>query len=160
VIIVEEETMNRKLNGLSRRIGVASALCLALVMLVLPCARGSAAASRTVTTSLSVPLDGSVFVNSGEQPEWVDLSGSANLVAPSANVFVDADGARHAIISSPSDIVHSGFISPAPQDRTGLPQPPLGVTRFRVTFTQPGVYNYICALHDDVGIVGQIVVLP
>ena len=34
------------------------------------------------------------------------------------------------------------------------------MTRFRVTFTQPGVYNYICALHDDVGMVGQIVVLP
>jgi plastocyanin len=83
-----------------------------------------------------------------------------NLIPPSANVTVDADGARHAIISSPSDAVHSGFITEAPQDRTGLPQAPLGVTRFRVTFIQPGVYHYVCALHDDLGMVGEIIVLP
>jgi plastocyanin len=83
-----------------------------------------------------------------------------NLIPPSANVTVDADGARHAIISSPSEAVHSGFITEAPQDRTGLPQAPLGVTRFRVTFAQPGVYHYVCALHDDLGMVGEIIVLP
>jgi plastocyanin len=83
-----------------------------------------------------------------------------NLIPPSANVTVDADGARHAIISSPSDAVHSGFITEAPQDRTGLPQAPPGVTRFRVTFIQPGVYHYVCALHDDLGMVGEIIVLP
>jgi hypothetical protein len=31
---------------------------------------------------------------------------------PSGNVTMDADGARHAIINSTSDRVHSGFISP------------------------------------------------
>jgi hypothetical protein len=30
----------------------------------------------------------------------------------------------------------------------GIPQPPPGVTRFRVTFTKPGVFNHKCALHD------------
>lgn len=83
-----------------------------------------------------------------------------NLIPPSANVTVDADGARHAIISSTSDAVHSGFITEAPQDRTGLAQAPLGVTRFRVTFTQPGIYHYVCALHDTLGMIGEIVVLP
>ena len=88
----------------------------------------------------------------GEEP--------ADVVAPSANVTVDADGARHAVIASNSDNVHSGFIQAAPQDRIGLPQSPLGVTRFRVTFTKPGVYHYICALHDELGMKGSIVVLP
>lgn len=79
---------------------------------------------------------------------------------PSANVTVDADGARHATISSTSDNVHSGFIVSAPQDETGLPRAPLGPTRFRITFTNAGVYPYICALHDDLGMKGEIIVLP
>jgi plastocyanin len=37
---------------------------------------------------------------------------------------------------------------------------PLGVTRFRVTFTQPGVFPYICALHDGMGMTGEVIVLP
>jgi len=75
-------------------------------------------------------------------------------------VTVDADGARHAFISSPSDAVHSGFITESPQDRIGLPQAPLSATRFRVTFTQPGIYHYQCVLHDELGVVGEIIVLP
>ena len=53
----------------------------------------------------------------------------------------------------------TGFIQAAPQDRTNLPQAALGVTRFRVTFTRPGVFNYICALHDELGMVGKVIVL-
>jgi len=41
-----------------------------------------------------------------------------------------------------------------------LPHAQLGVTRFRVTFTQPGVYQYKYVLHDELGMVGQIIVLP
>ncbi len=84
----------------------------------------------------------------------------ANPVPPSANVTVDADGARHSVINSPADNVHSGFIVAPPQDRIGLAQAPLGVTRFRVTFTSPGVFPYICALHDDLGMKGTVTVLP
>jgi plastocyanin len=83
-----------------------------------------------------------------------------NPIPPSGNVTVDADGALHATISSTSDNVHSGFIMSAPQERIGLPQAPFGSTRFRITFTAPGVYPYICALHDDLGMKGRIVVLP
>jgi plastocyanin len=83
-----------------------------------------------------------------------------DLFDPSSNVSVDADGARHATISSTSDNVHSGFIVSAPQERLGLAQAPLGVTRFRVTFTKPGTYPYLCALHDNLGMKGQIIVLP
>ena len=79
---------------------------------------------------------------------------------PSANVTVDADGARHAVINSPSDSVHSGFIQAAPQERTGLAQSPPFFTRFRVTFTHSGTYPYICALHDNLGMKGTIIVLP
>lgn len=83
-----------------------------------------------------------------------------DLFDPSPNVTVDADGARHVILLSLSDSAHSGFIVSAPQDQTGLPQTPLGPTRFRVTFNNPGVYPYICALHDDLGMKGTILVLP
>jgi plastocyanin len=79
---------------------------------------------------------------------------------PSSNVTIDKDGARHAVINSPSDSVHSGFLLAAPQDRTGLAQSPFGVTRFRITFTHPGTYPYICALHDNLGMKGKIIVLP
>jgi plastocyanin len=89
----------------------------------------------------------------GEEPE-------DNPQPPSANVTVDEDGARHATINSTSDNVHSGFIVAAPQERLGLPQTPLGTTRFRVTFTHAGVFPYICALHDDLGMKGKIIVLP
>jgi len=84
----------------------------------------------------------------------------ADPLPPSPNVTTDADGARHAYINSTNDNVHSGFIVSAPQDRIGLPQSPNGVTRFRVTFTHAGVYPYICALHDDLGMKGTITVKP
>lgn len=84
----------------------------------------------------------------------------ANPMPPSANVTIDADGARHVIIGSTADSAHSGFIVSAPQERLFLPQAPLGVTRFRVTFTHAGTYPYICALHDDLGMKGEIVVRP
>jgi plastocyanin len=90
---------------------------------------------------------------------------------PSGTVTVDSDGARHAVLPSPTPPVgdvHSGFIVAAPQDRgpppppppgqLGLPQSPLGVTRFRVTFTKPGTFNYRCILHDDLGMTGQVIV--
>jgi plastocyanin len=83
-----------------------------------------------------------------------------DLFDPSSNVTVDADGARHASISSTSDNVHSGFIVSAPQERLGLAQAPLGFTRFRVIFTKAGTYPFVCALHDNLGMTGRIIVLP
>lgn len=84
-------------------------------------------------------------------------------IPPSSNVATDADGARHAYLSSPSDAVHSGFITELPQDRIGLAQAPFNLnsaTRFRATFTQPGIYQYKCVLHDELGMVGVVIVLP
>jgi len=75
-------------------------------------------------------------------------------------VTVDADDSRHATITSVFDSVHSGFVIAAPQDRIGLPQAPIGATRFRITFTKPGAYPFICALQDDLGMKGKVIVLP
>jgi plastocyanin len=60
------------------------------------------------------------------------------------------DGAGHATIGSPTTSVNSGF--------TGAPFP-FGTT-FSATFTAPGTYQFFCALHDDLGMKGTIVVLP
>src|SRR5262249_36908513 len=79
---------------------------------------------------------------------------------PSAGVTVDTDGARHAVLTSPAGSVHSGFLQAAFQDRVGLAQVPLGGTRVRVTFEYPGTFNYICALHDDIGMIGRVIVKP
>jgi plastocyanin len=116
-------------------------------------------------------LEGTTTVHVGDTVEWTNVDAvtphtvtfgpqPANLPPPSPNVTLDADGARHATISSPSDVVHSGFVVAAPQERIGLGQAALSVTRFRVTFTQPGVFNYKCSLHGDIGMVGEVIVLP
>jgi len=127
----------------------------------------------TQTLSVNRFMDATKVIHVGETVEWT--TGEAvtnhtitfgpepdptNQIPPSTNVTLDPDGARHAVISSPSDAVHSGFITQSPQDRTNLAQAPLSATRFRVTFTQPGVYQYKCVLHDELGMVGQIIVLP
>ena len=61
-------------------------------------------------------------------------------------------------------VVNTTVIGQLPQDRTNLAQAPLipsnPSTRFRVTFNGPGLYQYICVLHDELGMVGQILVLP
>jgi len=127
----------------------------------------------TETASVMRFMDETKVIHVGETVEWTTSEAVTNhtitfgrepdalhQIPPSANVTVDADGARHAYISSPSDAVHSGFITQAPQDRIGLAQAPLGVTRFRVTFTQPGIYLYKCVLHDNLGMVGKVIVLP
>jgi plastocyanin len=122
----------------------------------------------------------------GATVEWDSLVGSGHTVTfgnepldvtpqtpPSTNFFADADVARHAIIYSTSDNVHSGLIAQAGHERIGIAQaapptaplipPPLPagpVTRFRVTFMSPGVYPYICAFHDQLGMKGEVIVLP
>jgi plastocyanin len=112
-----------------------------------------------------------IVVHVGDTVEWTNLGSAVNHTVtfgieppdpmpPSSGVTVDSDGARHAVIGSPTGNVNSGFLGPAGQDRPGVPQTPLGVTRFRVTFTAPGTFHYICALHDNLGMVGTVIVRP
>jgi plastocyanin len=124
------------------------------------------------TASLVRFLKGTIHIEAGDTVEWSSHDPEephtitfgiepANPFPPSPNVTVDSDGARHAIITSPSDNVHSGFIEATLVDDPGLlPENPLDFTRFRVTFKQPGTYKYICALHDNLGMVGTVVVEP
>lgn len=69
---------------------------------------------------------------------------------PNPMTIVGTDGPGHATIASPNQAVNSGFLGASF---------PAG-SQFRVTFTAPGTYQYICALHDDIGMVGTIVVQP
>ncbi len=131
----------------------------------------SATAGGSDTLSVMRFIRSRTVIHAGETVEWTNSDPvtphtitfgiePANPNPPSGNVTLGADGARNAVINSPADNVHSGFIVAPPQDRIGLAQAPLAVTRFRVTFTSPGVFPYICALHDDVGMKGTVTVLP
>jgi plastocyanin len=134
---------------------------------------GEMASTAAGFQSLSVLrfLNGKIEIRAGETVEWTVLDPAmphtitfgtepANPGPPSANVSADADGALHATISSSGDIVHSGILIAAAQNQPGVPQSPPGGTVFRVTFTQPGTYDYKCELHDNLGMVGKVVVLP
>lgn len=132
----------------------------------------SSTAGGQQTLSVLRFVEGIKVIHAGETAEWTNNDPvtphtitfgkppAGNPAVPSTNVMTDADGARHATIKSTSDNVHSGFIVAALQDQTGQPQQPLSVTRFRVTFTTPGTYKYMCVLHGGLGMVGQVVVLP
>ena len=133
---------------------------------------GEVSATTGGSDSLSVLrfLEPTTVIHAGETVEWSNLDPvtphtitfgvePANPMPPSSNVKPDDEGALHATINSTADSVHSGFIVAGPQDRIGLAQAPLSFTRFRVTFTHAGVYPYICALHDTLGMKGKVIVL-
>lgn len=123
------------------------------------------------TVSLMRFVRQTIVVAVGDTIEWTSLDPSINHTVtfgteaadprpPSPGVTPTADGARHATIGSPTDSLNSGFLSPAPQDRANLAQSNPGVTRFRVTFTSAGIFNYICAVHDQLGMKGTVIVHP
>jgi plastocyanin len=122
------------------------------------------------TASLMRFLQNTIVVQVGDTVEWTNRDAINHTVTfgvepadprpPSTDVLPTSDGARHAAIGLPGDSVNSGFLSAAPQDRPGLPQAPPGVTHFRVTFTSPGTFNYICAVHDELGMKGTVIVRP
>jgi plastocyanin len=130
----------------------------------------AATAGGTSTVSVMRFVGSPTIIRAGETVEWDNLSPvephtitfgtepADDPAPPSATVTIDQDGARHAIINSPSTSAHSGFIVAAPQDRIGLPQSPPGVTRFRASFPHPGLYRYICAIHDELGMIGEVIV--
>lgn len=121
------------------------------------------------TLSLSRFLQEVQVVRVGDTVEWTNHDPSTPHTVtfgvepsdprpPSANVSPTVDGARQTVISSTDESANSGLLVAAPQDRAGLPQAPPGVTRFRVTFTVPGTFHYICSLHDNLGMEGTVIV--
>ncbi|HET6216806.1 MAG TPA: plastocyanin/azurin family copper-binding protein [Acidobacteriaceae bacterium] len=121
------------------------------------------------TASLMRLVPDTIHIRVGDTVEWTSLDPSINHTVTfgaepadprpaSANVSTTSDGAREALITSATDDVNSGFLSPAPQDRANLAQSTPGVTRFRVTFSSPGTFNYICAVHDQLGMKGTVIV--
>ena len=115
-------------------------------------------------------LGATTVVHVGDTVEWTNLSTPvfhtvtfgtepANDMPPTPGVVtMDSDGVRHAVISLPNASVNSGFIGAPNQETVGQPQAALDMTRFRVTFTGTGTFNYICALHDDIGMTGTVIV--
>jgi plastocyanin len=131
----------------------------------------SATAGGSQTLSVMRFIDDNITIHAGQTVEWNNHDPVTphtitfgieppNPVPPSANVTPDVDGALHGTISSNADSVHSGLIVAPPQEEVGEPQQPLGVTRFRVTFTHAGTFPYICALHDNLGMKGTVIVFP
>ncbi len=123
------------------------------------------------TAALMRFTDSTLTVHIGDTVEWSNSDPATPhtitfgtepdpsvLPAPSADVKVDDDGARHATLNHPGDSTHSGFIEAAPEEVPFVPTPRPGVTTFRVTFKGAGTYPFICALHDGLGMTGTIIV--
>ena len=133
----------------------------------------SATAGGSQTLSVVRFIDHTIVIHALETVEWDNHdpvtphtvtfgTEPPNILGPPVGnvpITTDADGALHASISSNADNVHSGLIVAPPQELIGQ-NFPLGVTRFRVTFTRAGTFPYICALHDNLGMKGTVIVLP
>ena len=132
----------------------------------------AAPSSATVGIGQLVPGVGSLaalrfvadkrVVHVGETVTWTNLDpqtphtitfgteppgGPFGAYAPSSNV-----SGGHATLSSTTQSVNSGFVA---NDQVFKVK-----NTFSATFTAPGTYPYICALHDTLGMTGTIVVLP
>jgi len=121
------------------------------------------------TASVMRFLQGRIVVHVGDTVEFTNLdpvtphtvtfgAEPLNPVPPSLGVTTDSDGALSATLGSPSDSTNSGLLVASSQDQLFAPQSPLTPTRFRVTFSKPGTYDFICALHDDLGMTGRVIV--
>jgi plastocyanin len=130
----------------------------------------SATAGGSQTLSVVRFLDDNIQIRAGDTVEWTNQDPvtphtvtfgpePANIFAPSPDVTVDPkDGALVAVVKSSAETVSSGIIAAGAQDPIFGTQTALGVTRFRVTFPIPGVFPYICTLHDTLGMKGMVTV--
>jgi plastocyanin len=112
-------------------------------------------------------LPGKIVVRAGDSVEWMNTDPTephtVTFGPPSfapVGVTTAADGSLESTINSTSAAVSSGILVAAPEDRRGLAQSPLGTTRVRITFTQPGTYQYFCSIHAATGMKGTVQVVP
>ena len=121
-------------------------------------------------------VNGTVTIHAGDTVEWNNLDPEIGHTitfgtvpqdqidpscSPNCVVSTDPDGSLHATITSTEQNVHSGLIAALLEDEPGVPQGPVAPpTRFRITFTAPGTYPYVCAFHDNLGMTGTVIVLP
>jgi plastocyanin len=136
----------------------------------------SATAGGTQTLSVMRFLADQIFIRAGDTVEWTNQSpveahtvtfGTAPtglaLFAPfNAPPDPIGDGALLAVVTPSAPDASSGIIAAAAQDpNSGMGnQTPLGLTRFRVNFPDPGTFPYRCLLHDDLGMKGIVIVFP
>ena len=140
---------------------------------------GEIAATPGGQQSMSIVrfLNNPIYIHAGDSVEWTNSDPATghtitfgtepvDLFDPSCSpspcsVSTDPDGAFHATITDPGQNVHSGAIVALYEDEQGVAQFPLfPPTRFRVTFTKAGTYPYKCSFHDNLGMVGKVIVLP
>ena len=114
---------------------------------------------------------GTIYIDAGdtveftngdpEEPHTVtfgtELCGGSCPTVP-LNVTTAADGAVTGTIATATDSLASGFLVASPEDAAGRSQSAPGTTRIRITFPNPGTYNYFCALHDVDNMRGKVVV--
>jgi plastocyanin len=103
------------------------------------------------------PVSPVTLLGANADPDGAQAGTLPNTVATS---FVRADGGPSCSVApNCANTFNPGLIGAASQNQTGLPQTS-GITRARVTFTQPGTYNYFCIIHDELGMKGEVDVIP
>jgi plastocyanin len=130
------------------------------------------------TITFGCPTDDATCPVGGGPGAFADTSGPFGTAA---------DGGRYAVMNpgfdpadetnrdaNSKDEINSGLLISQAQDRaagisplSGTPGTPVPLAqvsptlnRFRVTFNAPGMYRWICELHDEIGMIGWVNVTP
>jgi plastocyanin len=119
-----------------------------------------AAVGDTGSVAVMRFLPGRMVIHVGDTVQWTNhdpetphtITFGAEPPGGPLGAFLPSGAAvpGHATLTSPDEAANSGFVG------AGLP---FGTT-FTATFAGAGTYHFICALHDDLGMKGTIVVLP
>jgi plastocyanin len=130
------------------------------------------------TITFGCPTDDADCPIGGGPGAFVDTNGTKG-TAPDGARFAVMDGQFDPAdeqVRDPGSVdeINSGLLIAGAQDRatgtvplSGTPGTSVGIAqvsptlnRFRVTFNTPGSYRFICELHDEVGMIGWVKVVP
>jgi plastocyanin len=133
------------LRGTARAVSVADPTHTAVAA---GAGNGTATVMRFLPDRLVVQVGATVTWTNRDPMEPHTVTFGPEPQGPNADFTpVGLDGSAHATISFPGQQVSSGGFG-------GMASP----ATFKVTFTAPGKYPYICMLHDEMGMVGTIIV--